>query len=134
MKFSVNYVCEQTRRLELFRYSAVKPLLWDTSIQGLSPFWGHKIWSQENVHILFVSAAYVGGGIVFVRVKVLVSDAEGARSWLLLSFSARFCSPSSKTLNSLAQMIPAVTQATVFVASIEGTPLFRRVVYGVGLL
>ena len=65
MKFSVNYVCEQTRRLELFRYSAVKPLLWDTSIQGLSPFWGHKIWSQENVHILFVSAAYVGGGIVF---------------------------------------------------------------------
>ena len=30
-------------------------LLWDTSIQGIPPFRGHKICSLKNVHIIFVS-------------------------------------------------------------------------------
>ena len=32
----------------------VEALIWDTSIQGTPLFKGHKIWSQKNVHIIFV--------------------------------------------------------------------------------
>ena len=34
--------------------STVELLLWDTSIQGIPPFREHKIWSQKNVHTMFV--------------------------------------------------------------------------------
>ena len=32
----------------------MEPLLWDASVQETPPFRGHKIWSQKNVHIIFV--------------------------------------------------------------------------------
>ena len=34
-------------------YITVELLLWDTSIQGSTPFRGKQIWSWENVHIIF---------------------------------------------------------------------------------
>ena len=36
-------------------------LLWNTSIQRIPPFRGHKIWSRKNVHIIFVSFTSVVG-------------------------------------------------------------------------
>ena len=35
-------------------FIAVKPVLWDTPVQGTLPFSGHKIWPRKNVHIIFV--------------------------------------------------------------------------------
>ena len=35
------------------KIDTVEPLLWDTSVQGTSPFRGDKIWSRKNVHIIF---------------------------------------------------------------------------------
>ena len=39
----------------------VEPLLWNTSIQGTTPLRGHKIWSQKNAHIIFVSITSIEG-------------------------------------------------------------------------
>ena len=36
------------------KIDTVELLLWDTSVQGTSPFRGHKIWSRKNVRIIFV--------------------------------------------------------------------------------
>ena len=41
--------------------STVKTLLWDTSIQGTPPSRGHKIWSLNNVHIIFGSVTSIQG-------------------------------------------------------------------------
>ena len=37
----------------------VKPLLWDTSIQGTPPVREHQIWSRKHFHIIFVVVTVV---------------------------------------------------------------------------
>ena len=44
---------------------AVEPLLWDTSIQGSTPFRGQKIWPWENSHIIFVFVTSIEGTPLF---------------------------------------------------------------------
>ena len=45
--------------------NTVEPLPWDTSIQGIPPFRGHKIWSLKNVHIIFESVTSIEGAYLF---------------------------------------------------------------------
>ena len=47
------------------RSATMEPLLWDTSIQGTSPFRGHKIWSQKNALIIFVLVTTIDGTPLF---------------------------------------------------------------------
>ena len=43
----------------------VKPLLWDTSIQGTPSFGGHKIWSRKNFHLISVFVTSIEGKTLF---------------------------------------------------------------------
>ena len=57
-------------KLKKFPFTAqgsatVEPLLWDTSIQETPPFRGHKIWSQKNAVIIFVSITSIEGTPLF---------------------------------------------------------------------
>ena len=49
-------------------------LLLGTSIQGIPPFRGHKIWSWKNVsHIIFISVTFTEGTPFFnVEKKIVV--------------------------------------------------------------
>ena len=45
--------------------NTMEPLHGDTFIQVTPPLWGHKIWSQKNVHITFVSVTSSEGSPLF---------------------------------------------------------------------
>ena len=86
--------------------STVELLLWDTSIQGIPPFREHKIWSQKNVHTMFVYKFVTSGDgtplfrgkrhlfwVVSAEFNLHSGDTLAIKKWLSTNINDKFNCP-----------------------------------------
>ena len=99
----------------------VEPLLWYSSIQGTPPLREHRIWSQKNIHIIFVFVTSIEETPLF-RGHKICSHKNVHIIFVLLPLLKGHLYSGDRKFGSTKIYVHIIF---VSVTSIEGTPLFR---------